>query len=67
MANNKNMDNMADIKEDLTKVVDYYIEDYTVEELLENFDLTLVDLMLCAYESGLIDPDLLEAFLTAEV
>jgi hypothetical protein len=63
----KNIEMTDNIKKDLDLVVAYYLEDYTAEELLENFDLTLADLLLCAYNSGLIDPELLETFLTAEV
>lgn len=50
----------------LEKVVEGYLEDYSFEEFLENFNVTPVDAFKALFEAGLIDEDVLEAFLTSE-
>lgn len=42
--------------------VEQYIEDEKdFEELLQEFDLTLVDAFMCLFDSGLIDEDVLSS------
>lgn len=58
---------MSNFNTDLEIVLDSYLEDYSFEEFLENFNLTPFEVFKCAYESGLVDADLFESFLTSEV
>jgi len=50
----------------IQKVVDGYLEDYSFEDFLENFNLTPAEVFLCAFNSGLVDEELLESFLTSD-
>lgn len=50
----------------LSKVVEYYLEDYDFEEFLEMFDLTPAQVFECAYNSGLVDEQLFENFLSSD-
>lgn len=43
-------------EEQLEKIAD----EYDLEELLENFDLTKADVLGILYESGMLDEDILE-------
>lgn len=50
-------------KDLIEDVINGYLEDYTFEEFLEHFDLTLADVFYCAFSSGLVDETILENFL----
>jgi uncharacterized protein (DUF433 family) len=52
--------------ETIEKVIDYYLEDYTFEEFLENFDLEPVDVFMHLYVTGMIDEEKMKEFLTGE-
>lgn len=47
-------------------VINGYLEDYSFEDFLEHFDLTPTDVFICAFNSGLVDEDLLKNFLTSD-
>ena len=55
-----------DIETGLVNVVEGYLEDYSFEDLLEEFDLTPSEVFVHLWEAGLIDELLLENFLTGE-
>jgi hypothetical protein len=58
---------MADpFKEQVSNVIDGYLEDYSFEEFLENFDISPVDAFMCLFDSGLIDEELFQSFLTSD-
>ena len=44
----------------LEKVITDQLEDQTLEEFLEEFDLTPLDVIILLYEEGMLDDDLLE-------
>lgn len=44
--------------------VDLYLEDNTFEDLLEYFDISTYDAFDVLFENGLIDEELLEAFIS---
>ena len=50
----------------MEKVIDGYLEDYSFEEFLENFNLTPYEVFMAAFNSGLVDETLLESFLTTD-
>lgn len=50
----------------LEKVVEGYLEDYSFEEFLENFNISPTEAFKCLFESGLVDEDVFESFLTSE-
>lgn len=44
----------------LERIVDYNLEQYSLEEFLEFFDLTPLDAIVTLYDQGMIDDDVLE-------
>lgn len=52
-----------DINQELEEFVDNYLEDYSFEELLEEFDLTPHEVFTHLFYTGLIDEDRLKAYL----
>lgn len=45
----------------LERIVDYNLEQYSLEEFLEFFDLTPLDVIVTCYDQGLIDDEILES------
>lgn len=54
---------MSEFKEKLQVVLDGYLEDYSFEDFLEEFNLTPLDVLLCAFENGLVDEALFENYM----
>lgn len=52
-----------EVKKRLEEIVNWYLEDYSFEELLEEFDLTPSEVFIHLFNSGLIDETRLESFL----
>lgn len=50
------------MKNKIEKFVEAYLEDYTFEELLEEFDITPVDAFLVLFDNGLVDEEILEEY-----
>jgi len=48
-------------------IVEWWMEDYTFEELLEEFDVEPEEAFLAVVRAGLIDPEDLEAYLTSDL
>ena len=44
----------------LEKVITTQLEDQTLEEFLEEFDLSPLDVVILLYEEGMLDDELLE-------
>lgn len=55
-----------DVETDLEKVVEYYLEDYSLEDLLEEFDITPVECIIQLWRSGYITRDDLARFLSTD-
>jgi hypothetical protein len=53
MKKNKEMNDR--LERQLEKVLDGYLEDYSFEEFLENFNVTPFELFLVGFNSGLIE------------
>lgn len=51
---------------EMEDIVENYLEDNSFEDLLEQFNITPTELFILAYESGLIDDDILERIKTIE-
>lgn len=52
-----------DLKNQIGTVLKMTLEDESLEDFLERFDLTPEEVFLHLYESGLIDPERFESFL----
>lgn len=50
----------------LEKVIKDQLEDQTLEEFLEEFDLTPLDVVVILYEEGMLDEELLERKLSVD-
>jgi hypothetical protein len=50
------------MKNKIEKFVEAYLEDYTFEELLEEFDITPVDAFLVLFDNGLVDEEIIEEY-----
>lgn len=50
----------------MEKVVEGYLEDYSLEDLLEELQVTPFEVFEAAFNAGLIDEELFESFLTSE-
>lgn len=50
----------------LERVLNDLLEDNTLEEVFELFDLTPEDVFLCVYEDGLIDDEILKEYLATD-
>lgn len=48
------------------KIVEYWTEDYTFEELLEEFDVLPEEAFYVIVKAGLIDEDALQAYLNSD-
>jgi len=55
-----------DIGKEIEDVIDYYLEDYSFEDFLEEFNLTPAEVFIAAFNAGLVDEDLLKDFLNAK-
>lgn len=53
-------------EEKIEKVVEGYLEDYHLEDLFEDLQVSPTEAFLAVLNAGLIDEDLLEAYLTSE-
>lgn len=47
----------------LEKVLDGYLEDYSFEDFLEEFNLTPLEVLICAFDNGLVDEDLFRDYM----
>ena len=54
-----------DFHNKLQVVLDGYLEDYSFEDFLEEFDLTPLDVLICAFDNGLVDEDLFETYMVS--
>ncbi len=54
---------MSDFNENLEKVLDGYLQDYSFEEFLEEFNLTPLEVLICAFDNGLVDEDLFHTYM----
>ncbi len=54
------------LREDVDKIVTWWEEDYTFEELLEEFDLDTCDAFYALVQTGMIDPEDLVNYLVSE-
>lgn len=52
-----------EMKQRLEQILEWYLEDYSFEEFLEEFDLTPAEVFIHLFNTGLIDEERLEAFL----
>lgn len=59
-------ESLDDIRESTDKIVDWWMEDYSFEALLEQFDLTPKDAFFALVKTDEISQDMLEAYLTSE-
>jgi hypothetical protein len=48
------------------KITEWWLEDYSFDDLLEEFDVLPEEAFYAIVKSGLIDPDDLEAYLTSD-
>ena len=48
-------------------VCDYILEDLTLEEFFEQFNLTPYDIIQLAYDEGMLDEEILERMLPTDV
>lgn len=44
----------------LEKVLDYYLQDNSLEDFLEEFNITPLEALTCLHESGMIDDMILQ-------
>lgn len=47
----------------LEVVLDGYLEDYSFQDFLEELNLTPLQVLICAFDNGLIDEQLFETYL----
>ena len=59
-------ESLDDIRESTDKIVDWWMEDYSFEALLEQFDLTPKDAFFALVKTDEISRDMLEAYLTSD-
>lgn len=54
-------------KKQLERILTDQLEQYTLDEFFEFFDLTPLDIVLTVYEAGLMDDEILEGFIPSDV
>ena len=59
-------DSLEVLREDTDKIVEWWMEDYSFEALLEQFDLTPKDAFFALVETDKISRELLETYLTSD-
>lgn len=59
-------DSLEALREDTDKIVEWWMEDYPFEALLEQFDLTPKDAFFALVETDKISRELLETYLTSD-
>lgn len=52
-----------DFHKNLETVLDNYLYDYSFEDFLEEFNLTPLDVLICAFDNGLVDEDLFTQYM----
>lgn len=52
-------------KKQIEDVIGYELRDRTLEEILEDFDLSATDAFLALYNQGLIDDEILDSLYTS--
>lgn len=52
-----------EVNKRLEQIVEWYLEDYSFENFLEEFDLTPAEVFIHLFNTGMIDEDKLEKFL----
>lgn len=56
---------MSISKDNLEVVLDGYLQDYSFEDFLEEFNLTPLDVLVCAFENGLVDEELFVQYMNS--
>lgn len=54
---------MTEFERQLEKTIDYHLEQMTLEEFLEEFNVTPFDIILCAFNGGLLDEEVLKSYM----
>lgn len=52
---------------ELEKILDTYLEDKTLEDFLEEFNVTPLEAIEVLFEDGLLDPDILDKMRPSDV
>ena len=51
----------------LEKLLNGYLEDNSFEDFLEEFNLTMLEVLVCIYDNGLLDDSELERLIPSDV